>query len=324
MAAQIKLQEVPLSAVNLEDHPFGVWPSQGLERLLASITEVGLLSPPWLRGLPAGGRWQVVTGLKRLAAVTQLGWERVPALTLPAGTPDSHILLISLYDNAFSRGFNLLEQALLAARLLAYWDRQTVVARFLPYLGLPPSAAHLDRLVAVTTLEAPLKELAARGRLALTAAAFLAGWTPEARAAARPFLGNLPLSQSKQEELLTGLDLLARREDTTPEEILLRPELKRHLVDTGSSPQERAAAVRRQLKRWLSPRLSAAQDAFGALLHRLGLRPHPRVNLQPPPAFEGPDFHLEIKFRDAPELKELLNELSRLVQQEDFSHLTRL
>ena len=56
-----------------------------------------------------------------------------------------------------------------------------------PYLGLPPSPAILSRLVRTAGLEAPWQELAAAGRLALTAAARLADWDPEARAAAWPF-----------------------------------------------------------------------------------------------------------------------------------------
>jgi hypothetical protein len=59
-------------------------------------------------------------------------------------------------------------------------------------------------------------------------------------------------------------------------------------------------------------------------LGRLGLKGHPRVRLQPPPVFEGPDFHLEIKFRDPPELQGLLAEIARLSAQEEFSDLTRL
>jgi len=82
--------------------------------------------------------------------------------------------------------------------------------------------------------------------------------------------------------------------------------------------------VRRCLKRWLNPRLSAALAAFQEALGCLGLKGHPRVRLQPPPAFEGPDFHLEIKFRDAPELQQLLEEIARLTRQEEFSALTRL
>lgn len=323
MAAIVGFQEIPLAAVDLEDHPFVAAPPADLARITASIREVGLLAPPWLRPR-AAGRWQVVAGLKRLLVVAQLGWERVPARTLPPSTPDSFCLLLSLYDNAFTRGFNLREQAAFAVGLLEHWDRQTVVAKYLPYLGLPPSHAHLDRLLALSTLEEPFKQLAGEGRLALTAAAFLAGWPPGDRAAVLPFLAGLPWSQSKQEEFLENLDLLARRENRTPAGILSQPELQQYLADTGATPQERAEAVRRLLQRWVSPRLAAAREAFQAALSRLGLKKSSRLRLQPPPAFEGPDFLLEIKFRDAPELQELLAELSRLVEQEEFGKLTSL
>ena len=314
-------QEIPLAAVDLEDRTFVISPAPDFSRLLPSIREVGLLAPPWLR-LRADGQWQTVAGFKRLWAAAHLGWKRVLARTLPAGAPDSHCLLLALYDNAFTRGFNLGEQAILAGRLLEHWDRATVAARFLPYLGLPPSPAFLSRLEALATLEPAFQELAARGRLALTAGAALARWTPADRAAARPFLEQLWLSQSKQERFLEAVALVARREAVSPGAVLARQEMQQLLVEPSLNPQERTEAVRRQLDGWVYPRLSAARQAYQAALGRLGLAGHPRVRLKPPPAFEGPDFHLEIKFRDAPELQELLAEIARLTQQEEFSTLT--
>ncbi len=76
-----------------------------LARLTASLREVGLLNPPWLR-LRSDQRWQVVAGGQRFRAARQLGWETLPARTLPASTPESHCLLVALHDNAFTRGFN--------------------------------------------------------------------------------------------------------------------------------------------------------------------------------------------------------------------------
>ncbi len=316
-------QEIPLHAVDLEDHAFVVPSGSDLSRLFASMQEVGLLAPPWLRARP-GNRWQVVAGFKRLLAAGQLGWQALPARTLPAAAPDSHCLLVALYDNAFSRSFNLREQAFLTRCLLSHWDRATVVSKYLPYLGLPASPAYLDRLLQVSDLEPPWQELCARGRLALTAAAALGRWPAADRAAAWPFLSQLPWSQSKQEEFLEDVALLARREGLALRKILNREELQRYLRNPDFNPPERAAGVRQCLKGWVYPRLSAALAAWQAALGRLGLRQHPRVRLQPPPALEGPDFHLEIKFRDAPELQSLLEEITRLTGQEEFSALTRL
>ncbi len=329
MAVPIPCQEIPLAAVDLEDYTFVVPDGSDLTRLLASMEEVGLLAPPWLR-TRADGRWQVVAGLKRLKAAARLakkdpsGWERLPARVLAASTPESHCLLIGLYDNAFTRGFNLWEQATLARRLLDHWDQSTVAGKFLPYLGLPASKAHLERLLQVSALEAPFQELCARGRLALTAAASLSQWPGADRAAVLSFLAGLPFSQSKQEQFLEDVELLARRENTSPGAILSREQLQQPLDDQALTPLERAEAVRRLLRGWVSPRLHAARAAFQEALGRLGLKGHPRVRLQPPAVFEGPDFHLEIKFRDGPELKSLLAEITRLSAQEEFGDLTRL
>jgi hypothetical protein len=68
--------------------------------------------------------------------------------------------------------------------------------------------------------------------------------------------------------------------------------------------------------------LSAAREAFDSALGHLGWKRNPRLRLHPPAAFEGPDFLLKIKFHDAPELQELLAEISRLARQEDFAGLT--
>ena len=323
MTIAAPLQEVPLPALNLEDHTFVFSPPGDLSRLQASIREVGMLNPPWLRSIQAG-RFQVVAGFKRVLAAAQLGWEQVTARVLPGDAPEAHCLLVHLYDNAFDRGFNPLEQALLASRLLEHWERQDVEKKFLPCLGLVPSGVLLERLLALAALEEPFQQLAARGRLALTAAGLLSSWDPEDRRAVAPFLEKLPLSQSKQEEFLQGLDLLARREGASPGEILSREEFRRYLQGGTGSPQAQAAGMRSLLQKLVSPHFSAAQEIFQSALKRLGLRHHPRFRLQPPPALEGPDFHLEIKFHNAAELQQLLDELSRLVREEEFAALTRL
>jgi ParB-like chromosome segregation protein Spo0J len=267
------------------------------------------------------GRWQPVTGWKRLKAATLLGWPAVPAVVLDPETPEAHLLLLYLHDNAFARAFNPMEQARLSSRLLAHWDRDTLVAKGLPLLGLPPAPAYLERLLAAARLEPPWQTLVAEERLALTAAARLAAWDPAARRAALPFLSALPLSQSKQEEFLAWVEILARREGLSLADILLRGEMQQILTDPAVTLQERGEAVRRRLNDWVSPRLTAARKSFSAGLDRLGLQHHPRLRLKEPPAFEGPDFELSLKFKDHRELKELLQELARLASLPEFEAL---
>ena len=189
----------------------------------------------------------MVTGARRLKAAADLGWQEITVRLVPEGTPDFYCLLVHLMDNAFTRGFNLREQAALAVRLLGHCDRETVAARY-----LPTWACRLPRRIFPAWSRRPAwrppgSSWRLQGRLALTAAARLADWDPEARAAAWPFLDGLRLSQSKQEEFLDQVALLARREGVSPAAVLARDELRRALTDPDRTPQERTEAVRRQL-----------------------------------------------------------------------------
>ena len=317
------IREIPLATVDLDAHPLRIARSDDLSRLKESLAAVGLLSFPRVQSLESGW-WRAVTGWKRLKAATQLGWQKIPAVILGPQTPETHLLLLYLHDNAFTRAFNPLEQALLANRLLGHWDRETLVAKGLPLLGLPPAPAHLDRLLAVARLEDPWHELVARESLALSAAARLAAWDPADRLAALPYLANLPLTQSKQEEFLANVEILARREGVSGATILLKEELQQDLQNPASNPQERAEAVRRRLNDWVSPRFQEARRKFAAGLDRLGLKHHPRLRLKEPPAFEGPDFELSLKFKDHQELLKILQELARLADLPDFETLLDL
>ncbi len=320
MNSELAITEISLERVDLDAHLLGLTQSADLARLQESLAAVGLLSPPRVRP-QKNGRHQPVTGWRRLKAAANLGWPTIPAVVLAPETPEAHLLLLYLHDNAFTRPFNSLEQALLAARLLSHWDRDALITKSLPLLGQPPTAAHLERLLVAARLELPWLDLMAEERLALTAAARLAAWDPAPRLAALPFFAAIPFSQSEQEEFLAGVEILARREGLSLTDILLRRELQETLADRGLTAQERRAAVRRRLNGWVSPRLIAARKTFAADLDRLGLKRHPRLRLKEPPAFEGADFELSLKFADHRELRELLQELARLASLPEFETL---
>lgn len=320
MILDATLQRIPVQRIVLAPHPFSRTNRNDLESLRQSLQEVGLLNPPWLKPLPEG-YFAPVSGWRRLQAASDLGWETLPAWVLPPDTPELESLLLYLHDNAFSRPFHPLEQALLSVRLLDFWPRPRIVRQVLPLLRLPPSPTILERLVAAASLEPPWQELLAQERLSLLAAAHLAPWDPQARAAAWPFLHRLPWSHSKQMEFLEGVEILAHREGVTIPEILARPELGRILEDEALPPAQRAERIRHLLQEWLSPRYSAARRLFETGLTRLGLKSHPRLSLKPPPAFEGRDFELTVKFTDSRELKQHLETLWQMVHQEEFEIL---
>lgn len=320
--ARRRLEEIPLAAVDLRNHPFSPGLPRDPEALKTSLLAVGLLAPPYLRATGTG-RAQVITGLKRLTAARQLGWETVLAFVLPARTPDFPCLLLSLYDNA-ARPLDPWEQAFYAASLCRHLPPEVVARRYLPVLGLAPAPRLLGRLLKVAQLQDPWPPLIAAGRLSMNAAVLLAGWPPEAQAAVWPYLSTLPFSHRTQEEFLEGVELLARRRGVALAQLLAEPELAAPLTDPNLSPAARAEAVRRRLKDLVIPEFSRAQAAFREGLKALGLAGHPRIRLEPPPAFEGQDFRLTLIFSDAAECQRLLNEVHRLAAKEEFIRLTHL
>jgi ParB family chromosome partitioning protein len=317
LEARRRLDVIPVAAVDLESHPFSPGLPRDTTALKASLETVGLLAPPHLR--PRGdGRWEAVAGWKRLLAAGELGRQTAPAFLLPPETPEFVCLLISLHDNA-ARALNPWEQAFYAARLCEHLPPEDVARRYLPLLGMAPAPRLLERLLQAARLPDPWPPLMAAGRLSMSAAALLAGWPPEAQAAAWPYLGALPFTHRAQEEFLEGVELLARRQGVGLTDLLAAPELAGPLADPGLSPAARTEEVRRRLKEWLSPELRRAQAAFREGLRQLGLAGHPRLRLEPPPAFEGADFRLTVTFADAAELRRLLGKVQSLAATPAFS-----
>lgn len=65
--------------------------------LLRSLPEIGLLEPIVVRTLP-DGRYQLVSGYRRLRAMRELGWEWAPSMVHPV-TDDRLALLMNLAEN---------------------------------------------------------------------------------------------------------------------------------------------------------------------------------------------------------------------------------
>ena len=94
MTAPIRLQEVALVQIDLDEAALELVAAPDLDRLRISLQEVGLLNPPWLKPQPGGLRFQVVTGTRRLQVAAALGWQKLTARLVPESATDFHCLLV--------------------------------------------------------------------------------------------------------------------------------------------------------------------------------------------------------------------------------------
>ena len=217
-----------------------------------------------------------------------------------------------------------MEAARLISRLRQYLPEDSIRAKYLPLLGLPPSRQQLQKVLSLTTLEIAWQQLVAHNHLSPEAGTLVSRWAAPDRGAVLPWFQSLQLSFSKQLELLDYLTTLSRRAGKAPADWLERPELAGLLADPALSKSEKTNRLWEKLREWCFPRSSQAQQQFQKNLKALRLSQHPEMRLIPPPAFEDSSYRLELRFQDRSQLARQLQQLQHIMDQPEFDALLHL
>lgn len=301
--------DLPLKGLDLEDGPYCMSTGEAPEALKTSMDRVGLVNPPLVcRG--AQGRWDVVTGFRRLRGLLALGRESARCRDLPGALRSPlDLLLLALHDNLASRPLNEVEKAMALSRLSGFVDREALRAGYMPLLGLSPRDALLASYLALEQAEPSVRSAVAGGGLGMRAFQALQTWRDEDRNAAVQCIQNLKINMNKQIQFIDILMDIMMIENRSAQEILGSPPFRTVLDQGEDNPPQGAARLLGLLRRRRFPAVSAAEQAFQGRVEGLGLSRNVRVI--PPPGFEGPVFRLEIAFRSGRELRDELNRLSR-------------
>ncbi len=120
---------------------------EALDELAASIKQLGIIQPITVRA-QAGGRFEVISGERRLRAARRAGLKRVPAYVREADTEE--MLEMAIVENVQREELNPVEVALGYQRLMEecgltqekvatrVGKKRTTVANYLRLLKLPP------------------------------------------------------------------------------------------------------------------------------------------------------------------------------------------
>jgi len=102
------LEEISIASVDANPlQPRHAFDAETLEELAASIKELGVLQPVLVR--PAGGRFELVAGERRLRAARQAGLETIPAIVVE--TDERGSLERALVENLHREDLNPIEEA---------------------------------------------------------------------------------------------------------------------------------------------------------------------------------------------------------------------
>ena len=308
---------VPLRKINLRDERFRTSYFFDLSPLVRSIRKAGLAGPPLLR--KEGKGFIVVSGWKRVLACRELGLNEIAAF-VTEDKSDRRLFLRALEENLAARRLGLAEKAgvVLRLRQMGLHDRR-ILRTYLPLLGLPATADHLESVLALAGAEDEVKRLVEEKDLPLSVVRSLLRFRPAERRRLLPLLR--PLGQNKQKELLDDIWEIGRRDSIQVRRIFQRGEIRRALASAGLPPLQKVERVRHLLKKMRYPRLSAREEAFAAALRRIGW---PKgIAIQPAPFFEDEDITVSFRFRNREELAVCLDKLAAAAGHEEIDDLFR-
>jgi ParB family chromosome partitioning protein len=147
------IQKIPLQEIDLSDDTFSVNYLPDLQRLRASIEQIGLIQPVLLR--KKRDHYQIVCGFRRISAMEELGKSEIESKVFEEKEMDEFQLFsLSLHENLTTRGFNAVEKAVALDKLIHRFqiDPAAVIKTFLPLLSLKPHEKILNTYLSLAPL----------------------------------------------------------------------------------------------------------------------------------------------------------------------------
>ena len=182
---ETKAEYLPISyLVPFEDHPFKVTDDEEMDQLVWSVLTQGLLTPLVVRPLPTG-KYEVISGHRRLHACKKAGIDTVPALVT---NMDRDAAAIALVDSNLHREHILPSEKAFAYKLkmdaLSHQGTSCQVgtkSRSDESIGeiAGESARQVQRYIRLTNLIPEILQMVDDGRIALTPAvelSYLTKW----------------------------------------------------------------------------------------------------------------------------------------------------
>jgi len=314
----MKVKQLPLNQIFLEDERFRISYYFPLEKMVLSLKSAGLINPPLV--CFRDSHFILVSGWKRVLACREISLSSIP-VQVSEEEDDLKTFLWAFYENMALREFNLIEKAEILSKLKKLGEtEEKIIQHFLPLLDIPSTLSHLDTFLSFSGFKPELKKLIVEKNMPFSSTQLLSEFKPRGRKLLLPLL--LPLGQNKQKELLEDLLEVSRKSDIPAEKLLTSKEIQDALKSEKLSPLQKSDKVRLLLKRKRYPSLSSMKDSFDSLLKRIDW---PReISVKHSPFFEGEDVSVSFTFKNNVEFQRHLRKLQKLASRKEFSTLFNL
>ncbi|MBN1626023.1 MAG: ParB N-terminal domain-containing protein [Deltaproteobacteria bacterium] len=302
-----KLAVVDIGEFDEVPGPFCMSYGFKLNTVVSSIKAVGLINRPCVRR-NREGHMEIITGYRRVLALKTLDMTTVPCIDLTdSGLTDADMFLLNLNDNLCTRRFNNVEKGMILNGLLKYSpDEET---DYIPLLDIT-SKWEADILSGIKDLHNNAKDSIAQGSVSIKTLGSLLDMKGIPVNLILNWIIKLKLNTNQQMLFIEYINDISIREGKGVNEFLNEETFVNILTDEDKNIPQKAKRFMDLLRARRLPFLTKNEKAFASLISGLDL---PKgVRITPPPFFEGPDYLLEISFRDGVMLKEKIDALARI------------
>ena len=234
-----------------QDNPFQVRDDEGMELLVQSIQEFGIMTPIVVRPVEEGG-YEVISGHRRLHACRRAGIEEIPALVRDMERDSAVIFMVD--SNIQREGLLPSEKAFaykMKVEALRHQGKRSVQpgqksSRGAVAENAGESETQVQRYIRLTYLEKPLLALVDEGRIAFTPAVELSY-----------------LNQREQRDLLETIE----SEDATPS--LSQAIRMRKLSEAGQLDMDGIFHIMSEVKGNQKEYIKLPSDKVGKYLNKL-------------------------------------------------------
>ena len=248
----MNVKEIKVSeCVAFQDNPFQVKDDEGMELLVQSIKEFGIMTPVVVRPVKEGG-YEIISGHRRLHACRRAGIETIPALVRDMERDRAVIFMVD--SNIQREGLLPSEKAFaykMKVEALRHQGKRSVQpgqksSRGAVAENAGESETQVQRYIRLTYLEKPLLALVDEGRIAFTPAVELSY-----------------LNQREQRDLLETIE----SEDATPS--LSQAIRMRKLSEAGQLDMDGIFHIMSEVKGNQKEYIKLSSDKVGKYLNKL-------------------------------------------------------
>lgn len=306
---------IPIDSIDPEDDAYVITTEGILPPLLESIRTVGLINPPLLQKRN-DQRYRIICGRRRILCCQKLGWAELPVRIAPDSFADVDCLTLAISDNRSHRSLNLIEQSRGIVKLSNLLSEENHFKTICLLLDIPLNQKVFQKIKGLSRLPAAVQNGILRGELSFEGAVALLPFDPLEQIVFFELFKGLSLSQSKECEIITLIDEIARHKAVSPIEVIQSEPIRAIMDEKNRDRSDKTRKVRTCLKRMRFPAITEAESQFTAHLKRLRLGNS--IQLSPPPYFEGSTYKLCFSFKSLEELKQRLECLAKSSEKQAF------